>query len=65
MTLFRPGGVVGIDNVLWQGRVADPGNDDDDTEAIRAVNDTAHGDDRVDMCMLPIGDGLTLLRKRQ
>jgi len=65
LTLFRPGGVVGIDNVLWQGRVADPGNDDDDTEAIRAVNDTAHGDDRVDMCMLPIGDGLTLLRKRQ
>jgi caffeoyl-CoA O-methyltransferase len=65
LTLLRPGGLIGVDNVLWQGRVVEKDRDDEDTEAIRAFNEMAHGDHRVDISMLPIGDGLTLLRKRE
>ena len=61
---LRPGGLVLVDNVLWMGRVADPDVRDDQTEAIRAFNDQVAKDDRVDRVMLPISDGLTLLRKR-
>ena len=61
---LRPGGVILVDNVLWMGRVADPEADDDQTRAIRAFNDAVADDDRVDRVMLPISDGLTLLRKR-
>jgi predicted O-methyltransferase YrrM len=64
LTLLRPGGVIGVDNVLWGGRVADPGATDDDTRAIRALNAKVHADERVDACLLPIGDGLTLAVKR-
>ena len=64
LTLLRPGGLIGVDNVLWQGRVVAAEHDDEDTNAIRAFNESAHGDVRVDITMLPIGDGLTLLRKR-
>ena len=64
LTLLRRGGVVGIDNVLWGGRVADESVADDDTLAIRALNDKVHADARVDAAMLPIGDGLTLAIKR-
>ena len=64
LTLLRPGGVVAVDNVLWDGAVADPADDSEDTEAIRAVNDHIHADERVDMSLLPVGDGLTLARKR-
>ncbi|MFL6138137.1 MAG: O-methyltransferase [Frankiaceae bacterium] len=60
----RPGGVICVDNVLWHGRVVDPSVDDDDTRAIRAFNDAAVADERVDVVVLPIGDGLSLLRKR-
>ncbi len=63
--LLRPGGVIGIDNVLWQGRVVEADRDDEDTNAIRAFNRSAHEDERLDISMLPIGDGLTLLRKRE
>ena len=48
LTLLRPGGVVAVDNVLWDGAVADPADDSEDTEAIRAVNDHIHADERVD-----------------
>lgn len=65
LVLVRPGGVIGIDNVLWQGRVVEADRDDEDTNAIRAFNRSAHEDERVDISMLPIGDGLTLLRKRE
>jgi predicted O-methyltransferase YrrM len=65
LTLLRPGGLVGVDNVLWQGRVVEAAYDDEDTRAIRTFNELAHADERVDICMLPIGDGLTLLRKRK
>ena len=64
LTLLRNGGLIAIDNVLWQGRVADPAIEDEDTVAIRALNDKLTGDERVSLCMVPIGDGLTLARKR-
>jgi caffeoyl-CoA O-methyltransferase len=60
---MRPGGVILVDNVLWMGRVADPTVDDEQTKAIRRFNDHVAADPRVDCVMLPISDGLTLLRK--
>jgi caffeoyl-CoA O-methyltransferase len=61
---LRPGGLVLLDNVLWSGRVADPAADDENTLAIRAVNDSVASDDRVEVVMLPIADGLTIARRR-
>ncbi|MEO5677039.1 MAG: SAM-dependent methyltransferase, partial [Usitatibacter sp.] len=60
----RPGGLIAVDNTLWSGDVADPANTKPDTVALRAFNDALHVDDRVDLAMLPLGDGLTLARKR-
>jgi caffeoyl-CoA O-methyltransferase len=60
----RPGGVICVDNTLWHGRVVDGSADDDATRAIRALNDAVVADERVDVVLLPVGDGLTLLRKR-
>jgi caffeoyl-CoA O-methyltransferase len=62
--LVRPGGLIAIDNVLWGGDVADPKENDEDTQAIRAVNQMVRNDDRVTLALAPIGDGLTLARKR-
>ena len=64
LALLRPGGAIAIDNVLWDGRVADPGVKDADTMAIRAFNARLLADRRVSLTMVPIGDGLTLARKR-
>jgi predicted O-methyltransferase YrrM len=64
LQLLRPGGLVAIDNVLWGGAVADPKAQDEDTAAIRAFNDKLKGDNRVSLSLVPIGDGLTLARKR-
>ena len=64
LKLLRPGGVVAIDNVLWNGRVVDADAQDDDTVAIRALNARIRSDQRVHAAMLPIGDGLTLAVKR-
>jgi len=64
LQLLRPGGLVAVDNTLWGGDVAEAGNHDADTQAIRAFNRQVHGDERVDMSLLPVGDGLTLARKR-
>jgi predicted O-methyltransferase YrrM len=64
LTLLRPGGLVVVDNTLWNGRVADPVADDADTLAIRAFNAALHDDARIDLSLVPIGDGLTLARKR-
>ena len=61
---LRPGGLILVDNVLWFGRVADPADQDPQTRAIRAFNDAVAADPRVDCVMLPVSDGLTLLRKR-
>ena len=63
LTLLRPGGVVAIDNVLWSGKVADRTARDYETEALRALNAKIHADRRVTICLLPLGDGLTLARK--
>lgn len=64
LSLLRPGGLIAVDNVLWSGLVADPSNNDDDTRAIRAMNEKMHGDTRVNISLVPIGDGLMLARKR-
>jgi predicted O-methyltransferase YrrM len=64
LVLLRPGGLIGVDNVLWYGRVIDPSFDDPDTRAIRAFNERIKSDDRVWLSMLPIRDGLTLACKK-
>lgn len=64
MTLIRTGGLMLFDNVLWGGAVADPDVNDEDTVALRELNDKIHKDERVSMSMIPVGDGLTLVRKR-
>lgn len=61
---LRPGGVVLVDNVLWSGNVIDASDTSEDTEAIRSVNDHIAADNRVDVVMLPIADGLTIARRR-
>jgi caffeoyl-CoA O-methyltransferase len=61
---LRPGGVIAVDNTLWSGRVADPEADDPTTQLLRDLNDALVNDDRFDTVQLPLGDGLTLLRKR-
>lgn len=65
LKLLRSGGLIAIDNVLWSGRVAKPAEPGDaDTLALQQLNNALHGDARVDLALLPIGDGLTLARKR-
>jgi caffeoyl-CoA O-methyltransferase len=64
LTLLRAGGLVAIDNVLWGGAVAEPSGGGADTKALRALNNKIAADERVDVSMLPLGDGLTLARKR-
>ena len=60
----RPGGLIMVDNTFSHGRVIDAGNDSPVVIAVRDFNDHAAADDRVDLVMVPIGDGLTLARKR-
>jgi caffeoyl-CoA O-methyltransferase len=62
-TLVRKGGIIAFDNVLWSGRVVDPKDTTDDTQGIRALNQKLHDDKRVEVSMIPIGDGLTLAFK--
>lgn len=64
LQLVRPGGVIAIDNVLWSGEVINPQNQNENTTIIRKLNEKIAQDDRITGCMLPIGDGLTLVRKR-
>lgn len=64
LELLRPGGLVVVDNTLWSGRVLDPAITDADTVALRRFNELVHADERVDLSLVPIGDGLTLARKR-
>jgi caffeoyl-CoA O-methyltransferase len=61
---LRDGGVILVDNVLWGGSVVDPARQDESTLAIRAFNDAVARDPRFDAVMIPLADGLTLLRKR-
>ena len=64
MPRMRPGGLILVDNTLYSGQVADPANSRDVVTAIRAFNDHAAADDRVELVLLPVGDGLTMARKR-
>jgi len=64
LQLIRPGGLIAIDNVLWSGRVADPQEQDNQTNTIRAFNEKLHRDERVTLSLVPIADGLTLALKR-
>jgi caffeoyl-CoA O-methyltransferase len=64
LKLIRPGGLIGVDNVLWGGSVADPDNNTESTQAIRALNVKMQADPRIDYSLLPIGDGLALARRR-
>jgi caffeoyl-CoA O-methyltransferase len=64
LQLVRPGGVIAIDNVLWSGRVVDESDQEEDTQAIRALNTKIATDERVDLAMTPIADGVTLARVR-
>ncbi|RCW97048.1 O-methyltransferase [Marinomonas foliarum] len=61
--LLRPGGCLLIDNTLWWGNVADEAFTDKDTRIVRELNKTIHEDTEVELSLIPIGDGLTLVRK--
>ncbi len=63
LKLVRPGGLIAIDNVLWSGRVADPEVQDNRTKKIRALNQKLHQDERINLSLVPIADGLTLALK--
>jgi len=63
LQLLRPGGLIAIDNTLWSGSVAQPAQTDD-TAALQRFNAKLHRDERIDLSLLPVGDGLTLARKR-
>ena len=63
LQLLRTGGLIAIDNTLWGGSVARPA-DSEDTAALQALNAKLHRDERIDLSLLPIGDGLTLASKR-
>jgi len=64
MQLVRSGGLIVVDNVLWGGSVIDTANHEASTEAIRVFNQSLANDERVDICMLPVADGITLAQKR-
>ena len=61
---LAPGGLIAVDNTLWSARVLDQLDQSSDTKAIRDFNDMVAGDDRVEALILPIGDGLSLIRRR-
>lgn len=63
LVLLRAGGLILVDNTLWSGRVADPECADADTVALRHFNEVLQRDARIDLSLVPIGDGLTLARK--
>ncbi|GGL09643.1 O-methyltransferase [Mangrovihabitans endophyticus] len=64
LRLVRPGGLLVLDNTLFFGRVIDPRADDPDTAGVRTVNARIRDDERVDLSMLPVADGITLARRR-
>jgi len=63
LKLLRPGGLIMVDNTLWNGAVADPKDNEESTVALRAITKKAMSDSRVDACLTAIGDGLLLARK--
>jgi len=64
LKLVRTGGIIATDNTLWSGEVANPANQKPDTVSLREYNERLHRDERIDLALLAIGDGLTLARKR-
>lgn len=62
--LVRPGGLIMIDNTLWSGRVIDEADSDEDTQAIHTFNEYLRDREEVDVSIVPVGDGLTLVRKQ-
>jgi predicted O-methyltransferase YrrM len=64
LQLVRPGGLILCDNMLWSGRVIDKNEHDADTDALRALNAKAGKDERVDVALLSVGDGVLIARKR-
>jgi predicted O-methyltransferase YrrM len=64
LKLMRAGGLIALDNMLWGGEVADQDSHDRDTDALRALNSKIRDDARVDACLLTVGDGVMLARKR-
>ena len=64
LKLMRPGGLMAIDNVLWHGQILNPDDHEPDTLAIRAFNTALHQDERIELSLLPVGDGVTLALKR-
>lgn len=64
LQLLRPGGLLLLDNMLWDGAVADPANQEESTQVLRALNTQLQQDERVSVSLVPIGDGVSLVRKR-
>jgi predicted O-methyltransferase YrrM len=64
LKLIRPGGLIALDNMLWDGKVADPSETDEETAYLRWLNEQIGNDDRVEACLLTVGDGVMLARKR-
>jgi predicted O-methyltransferase YrrM len=64
LDLVRPGGLIAVDNTLWDGAVADETDQSADTVALRNFNELLRDDERIDLSLVPIGDGLTLARRR-
>lgn len=62
--LVREGGLIVLDNTLWSGKLIDRDNQTDATRALREINQFVHQDDRVDISLVPIGDGMTIIRKK-
>lgn len=63
LKLISNDGIILFDNVLWSGDVADPNNQEKDTVALRELNQFLSNDDRVNISMIPIGDGITMVQK--
>jgi|TARA_B100000959_G_scaffold287112_1_gene369426 predicted O-methyltransferase YrrM len=63
LQLISKDGIILFDNVLWSGDVADPNNEEKETIALRELNQFLHGDDRVNITMIPVGDGITMVQK--
>lgn len=63
LQLIRQGGLIMFDNTLWSGKVLEVGSNDSDVMAIRALNAKLHRDQRIELCLLPLSDGVTLVRK--
>jgi predicted O-methyltransferase YrrM len=64
LKLVRKGGLIAVDNMLWGGKVVDSSAQDESTIAIRELNAFIHQDERIDVCLAPIGDGVTLVQRR-